>query len=154
MSGIQFDPTVVEAFIKLLDANNTSVNNEITKPNILVVDDEENIVISLQRALRHQYNIFIADSGDAALEIINEYNIAVVLTDQRMPGLTGLQLLKKAQTIRPDVVGVLISGYSDPEVLADALNVGNVRGFISKPWDLDDLKQRLEDVIAYQIAGI
>ena len=154
MSGIQFDPAVVEAFIKLMDANNTPASKERFKPNILVVDDEENIVQSLQRALRNQYNVYIADSGDAALEILTENDIAVVLTDQRMPGLTGLQLLKKAQTIRPEVVGVLISGYSDPEVLANALNMGNVRGFISKPWDLEDLKRRLEDVIAYQNAGI
>ena len=72
MSGIQFDPTVVEAFIKYLDANNTSVNNEISKPNILVVDDEESIVTILTARPKDINTMcIIADSGDAALEIIN-----------------------------------------------------------------------------------
>jgi len=76
--------------------------------------------------------------------------IEIILTDQRMPGLTGLDLLRRAQKTNPDVVGILISGYSDPNVLVDALNLGNVRGFINKPWDYEDLLHRLDEVVSLQ----
>ncbi len=148
-SGTHFDPQVVAAFEKLIQpARNAEITS--SKPGVLIVDDEENIVASLKRALRSQYNIFTANTAETAMKIIGQNEIHVILTDQRMPEMTGLQLLKEAQKIKPDIVGLLISGYSDPVVLAEALNIGNVRGFISKPWDNNELQNRLLDAIDYQ----
>jgi response regulator RpfG family c-di-GMP phosphodiesterase/PAS domain-containing protein len=150
LSGEQFDPEVVKAFIAIIDAARQSGRNEPSIPNILIVDDEENVITSLERILRGKFNVFIAKSGDEALETLKNNPIEIILTDQRMPGLTGLDLLRRAQKTNPDVVGILISGYSDPNVLVDALNLGNVRGFINKPWDYEDLLHRLDEVVSLQ----
>lgn len=77
--------------------------------------------------------------------MIAQVEIAVILTDQRMPGLTGVQLLERARQIRPDALGILISGYSDLNVLVEALNLGTVRGYLHKPWDLAELRRRLRE---------
>jgi len=117
------------------------------KATILIVDDEENVVRSLSRTLRDQYHVLTATSGEAALEIAAREDIAVILTDQRMPGLTGVQLLERAKKRRPNTVGILISGYSDVTALMDALNVGVVRGYIPKPWDTEELRQKLNSAV-------
>ncbi len=117
------------------------------KPTILIVDDEENIVRSLQRTLRDQFNVLTATSGETALDIIAREDIAVILTDQRMPGLTGVQLLERVKQQRPKTVGILISGYSDVSALVDALNLGIVRGYIPKPWDTEELRSKLKAAV-------
>lgn len=117
------------------------------KPSILIVDDEENVVRSLSRTLRDQFNVLTATSGEAALDILQRQEVAVILTDQRMPGLTGVQLLESAKRLYPQTVGVLISGYSDGGALVDALNLGIVRGFIPKPWDTEELRRKLNGAV-------
>lgn len=113
------------------------------KPILLIVDDEPNITRSLERSLRDQFIIFTAHSAEQALEVLHTQPVAVILTDQRMPGITGVELLERAKAVRPDAVGVLISGYTDVAALVDALNVGTVRGYLPKPWDVGALRQQL-----------
>lgn len=113
------------------------------KPILLIVDDEPNVIRSLERSLRDQFSIFTATSAEQALEIVHTQPVAVILTDQRMPGVTGVELLERAKTVRPETVGVLISGYTDLPALVDALNIGTVRGYLPKPWDVGALRQKL-----------
>jgi response regulator RpfG family c-di-GMP phosphodiesterase len=122
------------------------------RPAILVVDDEPAITRTLARSLRDRFTVFTASSADAALEIIAREPIAVILTDQRMPDLSGVQLLERARELRPQAVGILISGYTDASALIDALNLGNVRGFLPKPWDIHQLRRQLDEAMrSYQV---
>lgn len=125
----------------------TATNLNPARPRILIVDDDEHVTRSLARSLRDQFIVFTANSAAAALEIMAREDIAVVLTDQRMPGLTGVELLEQIQTIRPDAVGIIISGYTDIVALVDAINLGTVRGYIPKPWDIAELRQRLNSAV-------
>jgi response regulator RpfG family c-di-GMP phosphodiesterase len=122
------------------------------RPAILIVDDEPAITRTLARRLRDRFSVFTASSADAALDIIAREPIAVILTDQRMPDLSGIELLDRARALRPEAVGILISGYTDASALVDALNLGNVRGFIPKPWDINQLRHQLNEAMrSYQV---
>jgi len=117
------------------------------KPNLLIVDDEEHVTRSLKRSLRDQYNVFTANSAREALDILNTQNVGVVLTDQRMPDMTGVELLTVVREKYPFATGIILSGYSDSSALADALNLGSVRGFIPKPWDMDIVRNKLQEAV-------
>lgn len=122
------------------------------RPAILIVDDEPAITRSLARSLRDSFTVFTATSAEQALDIIAREPIAVILTDQRMPDLSGTQLLEQAQSLRPQALGILISGYTDASALVDALNLGNVRGFLPKPWDIQQLRRQLDAAVrSYQV---
>ncbi len=136
----------------MLDTDDQKTNEQI-KPAILIVDDDVNVTRSLARSLRDQFVVFTANSAAEALEVIAREDIAVVLTDQRMPGLTGVELLERAQHIRPDAVGIIISGYTDIVALVDAINLGTVRGYVPKPWDVSELRHRLDNAVRTYRAG-
>lgn len=141
-SGKHFDPAVVDAFMRLQVAEASQ-----ERLAILVVDDELPIVETLGRALGDLYAVFSATSGVEALDILAREEIAVIITDQRMPGLTGVQLLERAKHIKPNTLGILSSAYFDNAALSDALNLGTVRGYVHKPWNLTDLRRRVNEVV-------
>jgi putative nucleotidyltransferase with HDIG domain len=149
LSGTQFDPQVVDVFLNL----NVSATVE-PQLNLLLVDDDASIIEMLRRALNDEFTIFTANSGTVALEILAREEIAVILVDQRMPGMTGVQLLEQARHIRPAALGILCSGYFDNTALSEALNLGTVRGFISKPWELGELRRRVNEVVRQYRAPI
>lgn len=124
-----------------------STIESIKLPNLLIVDDEVNVTRSLARSLRDQFMVYTANSAKEALEIIHQNEIEVVLTDQRMPDMTGVELLKEIRKINPQINGIMLSGYSDTPALIEALNIGSVRGFIPKPWDINTLKQKLHETV-------
>ena len=138
-AGIHFDPRVVEVFIR-------THQHELAENRaaILIVDDDEDIAQSLADELSDQYQVSIANSGKAALEIVKCSEISAVLTDHHMPNMTGIQLLSEVHKIKPGVVGILISGAIDQEILSQAINLGNVRGFVSKPFNINEMRSRLE----------
>ncbi|MFL5802377.1 MAG: response regulator [Roseiflexaceae bacterium] len=142
LSGTHFDPQIVKAFLRL-----DMVSAAEPRLALLLVDDEAEIVETLRRALCDEFALFTANSGPAALEILRREEIAVILADQRMPGMTGVQLLEQARHIRPTALGILCSGYFDNAALSEALNLGTVRGFIPKPWQLTDLRRRVNEVV-------
>jgi len=143
-AGRHFDPQVVAAFEAWYAAEAaTPPAAAATRPTLLIVDDEENVTRSLERSLRAAFTILVAHSGAAALEILAREPVAVLLTDQRMAGLTGLELLRQAQDISPATRGLLLSGYSDATALSATLSLANVRGFIPKPWNAADLDRQL-----------
>jgi response regulator RpfG family c-di-GMP phosphodiesterase len=110
------------------------------------VDDEENILSSLRRLLRRDgYTILTATGGLAALELLATHPVDVIISDQRMPGMTGVEFLRKAKDMHPDSVRLMLSGYSDLQSVTDAINEGAIYKFLSKPWDDAMLRANIEE---------
>ncbi|MBL7059963.1 MAG: sigma-54-dependent Fis family transcriptional regulator [Candidatus Marinimicrobia bacterium] len=116
------------------------MNEPDYKPKILIIDDEQSVLNSLNRTLRHDFDVLLSLSGNAGLQILREQEISVILADQRMPNMTGVEFFQKAQTIQPDVERILITGYSDIEAVIDAINKGNIVYYVHKPWEPDALR--------------
>ena len=114
--------------------------------NILYVDDEENNLTSFRAALRRYYNIFTAQNGAEGMEIIKNNDIHVIVTDQRMPGMTGVQFLQRIPD-EPDNVRMILTGFSDIEAIIEAINTGKVYRYITKPWDKDELKITIDNAL-------
>jgi YesN/AraC family two-component response regulator len=119
--------------------------------SVLFVDDEFNILSALKRALFDvKYTCFFASSGKEALDIMKKNDISVLVTDMRMPEMDGLTLIKAVKKTYPDVVRIVLSGYTQlPQILA-TINQGDIFRFITKPWEVeDDLKDTLIEAIEY-----
>lgn len=119
------------------------------KINILYVDDEVNNLISFKALFRLKYNVHIAESGKDAIKILEEEYIHIIITDQRMPEMTGVELLESIIEAHPDPIRILLTGYADLSAVIDAVNKGKIYHYISKPWN----EKELEDTIlkAYEI---
>ncbi len=120
--------------------------DEVRNANILYVDDEVNNLNSFRAALRRNYNVFTAQSGEEGLEIFSHNDIQVIVTDQRMPGMTGVQFLQQLPQ-EPDNVRIILTGFSDMEAIIDAINTGKVYRYITKPWDKDELKITIDNAL-------
>ncbi len=107
--------------------------------SILIVDDEEEILHSLRGLLRMEFEVYTATSGHEALRILEQQPIHVVLSDQRMPEMAGVELLSQAQGDRPRAIRILFTGYSDVKAVIDAINQGQIFRYLTKPWDADEL---------------
>ncbi|MDI1260011.1 EAL domain-containing protein [Aquabacterium sp.] len=106
------------------------------KRTLLLVDDEESIVSSLKRLLRRDgYDIVTANSGPQGLQRLAEYEVDVILSDQRMPGMTGVELLRRAKELYPKTVRMVLSGYTELQSITDAINEGAIYKFLTKPWN-------------------
>ncbi len=106
---------------------------------ILAVDDEQDALSVIERALEDDYEILTAGSGAEALEILRVQQVDLLLTDQRMPEMTGIELIEHARKIQPQMMRIILTGYTEPKDLIDAINRGQVYRYITKPWDLNDL---------------
>lgn len=111
----------------------------VTKPRIPCVDDEEHIISSLKRTLRKEAEVFTAQSGAEALEILKQQEIDLLITDMRMPQMTGAQLLLELNELGLNPARIQLAGYSDMEMLQQAINDGRLDRYLRKPWDNDDL---------------
>ena len=112
---------------------------ETGKHAILLVDDEPEILFSLRGLLRRDFDVHTAESGAEAMEVLKQQPIHVILTDQRMPGMTGVQLLHRVQGEYPQAIRIVFTGYADIKAVIDAINEGHVYRYITKPWDPDEL---------------
>lgn len=110
------------------------------KANILFVDDEERILRTLKMLFKQQYNVQITTDGHEALEIIKQNNIHVLVSDQRMPIMQGVDLLRSAKEISPNTMRLLLTGYSDLAAIVGSVNEGEIFRYISKPWDKDEVR--------------
>ncbi len=110
------------------------------KENILIVDDQVEILHALERLLKDEYNVYTASGGEQALQQLDKQRFAVVLADQRMPGMTGVEFLSKSLIIQSDIVRILITAYADIQASIDAVNKGKIYYYISKPWEPEDLR--------------
>ena len=105
------------------------------KHTILCVDDEQDIVDALFRMFRKSYNVLTATSGSEAIEIIKANKISLIISDQKMPKMTGVEVLSRSIEFQPDCMRILLTGYTDIESVIDAINTGAVYKYITKPWD-------------------
>jgi DNA-binding NtrC family response regulator len=112
------------------------------KYSILYIDDEESNLRIFKNTFRRDFNIFTANSAQNALEMLKEVNVDVLITDQRMPGMSGTELLKEVKKCCPDIPPnrLMISGYSAPGDIEDAFNKYDLYRFIPKPWKEEELK--------------
>lgn len=117
----------------------------MNKYSILIVDDELANLQKLKRTFVDEFQVYEATSGDAALALLRGKPIAVIITDQRMPGMSGVELLRRALEVNPDLVRIILTGYTDVEGLMDAINQGHVHRYITKPWEPFSLKQTVKE---------
>jgi len=115
--------------------------------HVLFVDDEEPNLVVFEAVCGDDFPILTASSAAAGLELMKEHEIGVVLTDQRMPGMTGIELLEKVEVEYPDAIRLLITAYSDLQAAEDAINRGHVRRYMRKPWEPEILRAELRDAI-------
>lgn len=116
---------------------------------IVIVDDEPANLRLLERLFRNDYNVLTAESGADALSLLEQHDVALIITDQRMPGMSGIELLKRTTTIRPHMVRIVLTGYTDVESLVEAINSGQVYRYVTKPWNNDDLRLIVKRALAH-----
>ncbi|KAA3609957.1 MAG: adenylate/guanylate cyclase domain-containing response regulator [Calditrichaeota bacterium] len=118
---------------------------ENLKPTILYVDDEPQNLVSFKAVFRRDYNVKTAISGEEGLSILQNEPVDVVITDQRMPQMTGIQFLEKVIPQFPNTVRMILTGFSDVEAIIGAINTGQVYRYITKPWDENELRMTIEN---------
>ncbi|MCX6254663.1 MAG: SpoIIE family protein phosphatase [Bacteroidia bacterium] len=116
-------------------------------PPILYVDDEEDNLTVFNSAFRRDYEVHIALSGQEGLEIMKKNEIQLIITDQRMPEMTGIQFLEKIIPDYPDCIRMILTGFSDIEAIIQAINTGRVYRYITKPWSKEDLKINIDKAL-------
>jgi len=107
---------------------------------IMIVDDEPANLRVLERLFRPDYRVVTAPSGAEALALLEQNDVALLISDQRMPEMTGIELMTKTVDIRPHMVKILLTGYTDVGEIIAALNSGLVYRYLTKPWNNDDLR--------------
>jgi response regulator RpfG family c-di-GMP phosphodiesterase/tRNA A-37 threonylcarbamoyl transferase component Bud32 len=117
-----------------------SLDTSVRKARLLVVDDEERILTALKSLFRSRYHVFTTTDGNKALDFIRKYHMHVIISDQRMPVMVGVELLRRSREISPRSVRILLTGYSDLAAIVGSINDGEVYRFISKPWDNSELQ--------------
>lgn len=115
---------------------------------ILYVDDEENNLVSFKANFRLKYQIHIALSGDEALKILAKKNIDIVITDQRMPNMTGVEFLEIVIDKFPEPMRLLLTGYTDMTAVIDAVNKGKIFHYLTKPWNEAEMDKTIANAYA------
>jgi DNA-binding NtrC family response regulator len=109
-------------------------------PTILIVDDEPRVLDALEAILAAEFRVLRAGHGREALErLVADPEVAVILTDYRMPGMTGVELLRESLERAPDATRIVLTAYTDVDSLMDAINTGRIYHFVPKPWDPNEL---------------
>lgn len=123
--------------------DSVSENEESKKLSLLLLDDEADILKSLTRVLRYDYDVVSFQEGELALEHLVSHPAAIIISDMRMPNMDGAEFLTKARSICPDSVRFLLTGYSDMESTVRSINEGGIHTYLAKPWDNEVLKQTI-----------
>lgn len=117
---------------------------EARNRTLMLVDDEDSVLSALKRLFRRDgYRILTAPSGPDALRLLEDNEVDVIISDQRMPGMTGVDFLRQAKVLRPGTIRMTLSGYTDLQSIIDAVNEGAVFKFLTKPWDDDRLRDHV-----------
>lgn len=114
---------------------------------VLYVDDEINNLNSFKAAFRRSFNIYTAQSAAEGRQVLQEHDIGVIITDQRMPVTTGIEFLESILPAYPDTIRILLTGFSDVNAVMDAINRGQVYKYLVKPWQNDELKIYIQNAI-------
>ena len=153
LTDIFLDELVRNGFIKMQNKKEEDFQKDMNIA-VLFVDDEENILNSIRRLfVEEPFDFYQATSGDEGLKALEAHpEIGLIVSDQRMPGMSGVEFLEKAREVRPDVLRILLTGYSDIHAISDAINRSGVCRYLSKPWNDDDLVQCIrENVKIYNL---
>lgn len=119
---------------------------------ILFVDDEDRILNSLRSIFRSMFDVETATNGEEALAIMAERHVHLLVSDQRMPGMVGVELLRRARAVSPNTVRILLTGYSDLVAIVGSINEGEVYRFINKPWNQTDLMATVHEAVTIGMA--
>jgi DNA-binding NtrC family response regulator len=111
----------------------------VDRATVLIVDDEPRVLDALEAVLAAEFRVLRAPGGAAALEWLRAEDVAVILTDYKMPGMTGIELLHESQAIAPDALRLVLTAYTDVDSLMEAVNTGHIYHFVAKPWDSNEL---------------
>ncbi len=154
MQGYLFSRPVDAATISDMLRSGAGINLSLdlseTQMTLLLVDDEPNILNALKRLLRREgYRILSAESAAQALDLLATHRVHVIISDQRMPIMTGTEFLRRVKDLYPDTVRLILSGYSELESLTDAINKGAIYRYISKPWDDERLKMEVTQAFRF-----
>jgi len=124
-----------------------SLDTSVRKARMLVIDDEERILTALKSRFRSRYHVFTTADGNKALEFMRKYPMHVIVSDQRMPVMAGVELLRQSREISPRSVRILLTGYSDLAAMVGSINDGEVYRFVSKPWDNTELQTIVAEAV-------
>lgn len=119
---------------------------------VLYVDDEPGNLSGFKSTFRREFNVLIANSGAEALDLLDKHDVHVVISDQRMPGMEGADLLAIVKDRHPQAVRMLMTAYADVQAVIDAVNKGNIFGYATKPYDPADLRIRIEQAASLATA--
>jgi len=119
--------------------------NKDHKLTVLYVDDERVNLLAFQANFRRDFNVLLAESADKALAIMEDSSPEVVIADQRMPEQTGVEFFGKISSTHPDSIRILLTGFSDVNDVIDAINLGKVFSYVTKPWQEDELRRTIEN---------
>lgn len=117
------------------------------KHSILCVDDEQHNLDALFRTLRKEYHVIMALNGKDGLQLLKEHDISLIISDQRMPEMTGVEFLEKTLDIKPDIQRIILTGYTEVDDLISAINTARVFRYITKPWEPNDLKMTIKNAL-------
>ncbi|BDV41131.1 two-component system response regulator [Geotalea uraniireducens] len=125
--------------------------HELPPVQVLFVDDEENILKSLRRLLQdEEFEVLTAGSGGAALQLLQEAeHVGLIVSDQRMPGLSGVEFLEQAKSVAPQALRIMLTGYADINATIDAINRGGAYRYITKPWNDDEIVLTIRDAVRH-----
>lgn len=108
--------------------------------NVLYIDDEPHNLLSFKASFRREFNVFTAESAEEGRKILEQKDIHVILSDQRMPGMSGIEFFESILNVFPAPIRILITGYTDINAVIDAINRGQVYKYLTKPWDENDIR--------------
>lgn len=117
------------------------------KYNILYVDDEPDNLLAFRSVFRRFFNVFTANDGPEAIEFLNDQTVDLILSDQRMPEMTGVELLNKVSIEHPNIIRMIVTGYSEMAPILHAVENGKVAKYITKPWKVEELMSILENAL-------
>ncbi|MDR3419329.1 MAG: response regulator [Nevskia sp.] len=124
------------------------VESGAVRGRVLFVDDEPRVLTTMRMLFRGQYELHFADGGAPALELLRQHPVDVIVSDQRMPGMSGIELLRAARELAPGAMRVLLTGYSDLNAIIGSINEGEIFRFVNKPWSNQDLSATLARAVA------
>ncbi len=147
MQGFYFSrPVPAQEIAALLEQHPPLRNGSGDERILLLVDDEANVISALRRILRRDgYHILTADNAQEGLELLAKHPVGVILSDQRMPGMTGIEFLSKVKVMYPNIVRMVLSGYTEVNTMRDAINRGAIYKFLTKPWEDEPLREAIKE---------
>ncbi|MGH8613591.1 MAG: response regulator, partial [Gammaproteobacteria bacterium] len=146
-------PLPEEPATQLLKQDKRLIFNKFTEPSrqtVLIVDDDPVVVVLLSRLLEQDnYKVLNANSARAGLELLATHPVEVVVSDQVMPEMDGIEFLSRVKELHPETVRIILTGHAEPETITKAVNRGWIYKFMSKPWNDEDLRAQVNEAFAH-----